>query len=66
MSPQEAGWRQVLTVAAVIVVGVLAFQLVSMLFPAVADAFGKFPTIIVLLIAVTLGILALALRAQRR
>lgn len=66
MTAREAGWRQVLALAAVIVVGVLALQLVSTFVPAVGDALGHFPTVIVLLVVVTIGVLALALRAQRR
>ena len=61
-----AGWRQVLALAAAIVVGVLALQVVSMLVPAVSDLLGAYPTVIVLLVGVTVAVVALALRAQRR
>ena len=65
MTPGEAGWRQVLALAAVIVTGVLALQVVSTFVPAVGDLLGAYPTVIVLLVAVTVAVVALALRSQR-
>lgn len=64
MTAREAGWRQVLGLAGVIVVGVLALQLVSMFVPVVGDVLGAYPTVIVVLAVVTIGLVALALRRQ--
>ncbi len=65
MSAREAGWRQVLALAAVIVIGVLALQVVSVFVPAVGDLLGAYPTVIVVLVGVTVAVVAVALRAQR-
>jgi uncharacterized protein (DUF697 family) len=62
----EAGWRQVLGLAAVIVVGVLALQVISMFVPVVGDLLGAYPTVIVLLAVVTVALVALALRRMPR
>jgi uncharacterized protein (DUF697 family) len=66
MTAREAGWRQVLGLAAVIVVGVLALQIVSMFVPVVGDVLGAYPTVIVLLAVVTIALVALALRRLPR
>jgi Na+/melibiose symporter-like transporter len=66
MTAREAGWRQVLGLAGVIVVGVLALQLVSMFVPVVGDVLGAYPTVIVVLAVVTVVLVALALRRSPR
>ena len=66
MTAREAGWRQVLGVAAVVVVGVLALQVVSMFVPVVGDLLGAYPTVIVVLAIVTVVLVALALRRSPR
>ena len=66
MTAREAGWRQVLGLAAVIVVGVLALQVVSMFVPVVGDVLGAYPTVIILLAVVTVALVALALRRSAR
>jgi len=63
---REAGWRQVLGVAAVVVAGVLLLQVVSMFVPVVGDLLGIYPTVIVVLVVATAALVVLALRAQRR
>ena len=65
MTPRQAGWRQVLALAAVIVIGVLALQVVSMFVPVVGDLLGAYPTVIVVLVVVTVAVVRLALRARR-
>ena len=65
MTPRQAGWRQVLVLAAVIVIGVLALQVVSMFVPVVGDLLGVYPTVIVVLVVVTVAVVGLALRARR-
>ena len=65
MTPRQAGWRQVLVLAAVIVIGVLALQVVSMFVPVVGDLLGAYPTVIVVLVVVTVAVVGLALRARR-
>lgn len=65
MGAAEVGWRQVLALGAAIVVGVLALQVLSSLVPPIGAALASFPTIIVLLVVVTAGMLFLTLRAQR-
>jgi len=65
MTPRQAGWRQVLALAAVIVIGVLALQVVSMFVPVVGDLLGAYPTVIVVLVVVTVAVVGLALRARR-
>jgi uncharacterized protein (DUF697 family) len=66
VTAREAGLRQVLGLAAVIVVGVLALQVVSMFVPVVGDLLGAYPTVIVLLAVVTVALVALALRRVPR
>ena len=65
MTPRQAGWRHVLALAAVIVIGVLALQVVSMFVPVVGDLLGVYPTVIVVLVVVTVAVVGLALRARR-
>ena len=66
MTAREAGWRQVLGLAAVIVVGVLALQVVAMFVPVVGDLVGAYPTVIVVLVVATVALVALALRRLPR
>jgi hypothetical protein len=66
MTAREAGWRQVLGLASIIVVGVLVLQIVSMFVPVVGDLLGAYPTVIVILAVVTVGLVALALRRSPR
>ena len=60
------GWRDVLVIAAVIVAIVFALELASALLPPVQDAFVRFPTTIVVLVAGTIGVLALAIIRRPR
>lgn len=66
MTARQAGWREVLGLAAVIVVGVLALQIVSMFVPVFGDLLGAYPTVIVVLVVVTVALVALALRRSTR
>lgn len=63
---REPGWRQVLTVGALIVAGVLALQVISGFVPALDTALGSFPTIIVVLVVVTVAVVFFALRPRVR
>lgn len=60
------GWRDVLGIAAVIVAVVFALEVASALLPPVRDAFVRFPTTIVVLVAGTIGVLALAILRRPR
>ncbi len=60
------GWRDVLAIAAVIVAIVFALELASALLPPVQEAFVRFPTTIVVLVAGTIGVLALAILRRPR
>ena len=66
MTAREAGWRQVFSLAAIIVVGVLALQIASMFVPVVGDLLGAYPTVIIVLAVVTVALVALALRRSPR
>lgn len=57
--------RQVVLIAAAIVVAVLGLQLVSALVPAVGEVLGLAPVIIGALVLVTLVVLARAVRPSR-
>ncbi len=59
------GGRQVLIIAAIVVLAVLAVEAVSVNVAAVGDVFGRFPTTIVVLIVVTIVVLA-SLAFRRR
>lgn len=52
------GGRQVLAIAAVVVLAVLAVEAVSVNVSAVGDLFGRFPLTILILIVVTVVVLA--------
>ena len=54
---RSAGWREVLTVAAVAVVAVLAVQVVAMLVPPVGDFVRATPVIVIVMVAVTVIVL---------
>ena len=58
--PQDPGWREVLAIAAAVIGVVVALQLASAMLPPVHDAFVHFPTTIIVLVAGTVGVLALA------
>jgi len=64
VAAREAGWRQVLGLAAVIVAGVLALQVVSMFVPVVGDLLGAYPTVIGVLVIVTVAVVVAALRTR--
>ncbi len=50
---RSIGWREVLVVAAVAVMGVLGAQVISTLFPAIGDVFRQTPVIVIGLVAAT-------------
>ena len=58
--PQGPGWREVLAIGVALVAVVFALELASAVLPPVHDAFVNFPTTIVILVAGTVGVLALA------
>ena len=58
--------RQVLLLAAAVVAVVLGLELLSMAFPAFADAVGRPPTVIAALIVVTVVVLLRAIVASAR
>jgi len=58
--PGSPGWREVLRIAAAVLAVVLALQLASATLPPIHDAFVRFPTTIIVLVAGTIGVLALA------
>jgi hypothetical protein len=63
-TPREPGWRQVIVLAAAIVVGVLAIQVIAQLVPFLDDAFRRFPTVIIVMITVTAALVVVALRPR--
>lgn len=72
-SPGEAGggsrgpgWREVLLLAAAILVAVLALEVASAALPPVRDAFRGFPVTIVVLVGGTVGLLLLGARRWPR
>lgn len=58
--PRGPGWREVLVIGSAVVAVVFALELASAVLPPVHDAFVNFPTTIVILVAGTVGVLALA------
>ena len=54
---RSAGWREVLIVAAVAVVAVLAIQVVATLVPPIGDFVRATPVIVVVMVAVTVLVL---------
>jgi uncharacterized membrane protein YqhA len=58
--PRGPGWREVLVIAAAVVGVVFVIELASAMLPPVHDVFVHAPTTIVLLVAGTIGVLALA------
>jgi hypothetical protein len=58
--PRGPGWREVLAIGVALVAVVFALELASAVLPPVHDAFVNFPTTIVILVAGTVGVLALA------
>ena len=64
--PRGPGWREVLVIAAAVIGVVFALELASAMLPPVHDAFVQFPTTIVILVAGTVGVLALAILGRQR
>jgi len=60
------GWREVLVIAAAVILVVFALELASAVIPPVRDAFVSFPTTIVVLVAGTIGVLAFAILGRPR
>ena len=60
------GWREVLIIAAAVILVVFALELASAVLPPVHDAFVNFPTTIVVLVAGTIGVLAFAILGRPR
>jgi hypothetical protein len=60
---RNPGWSEVILIAAFVLALVFAVEIASRLIPGVGDAFGRFPTTIVILVAGTLLVL---LRLARR
>jgi hypothetical protein len=58
--------RQVVIVAAIVVVAVLGTQLISIVYPPLDDLLGFQPAVAVFLVVVTAWILAVSIRAARR
>ncbi len=58
--PRGPGWREVLIIGVAVVAVVFALELASAVLPPVRDAFVNFPTTIAILVAGTVGVLALA------
>lgn len=58
--------RQVVIVAAIVVVAVLGTQLISIFYPPLDDLLGFQPAVAVFLVVVTAWILAVSIRAARR
>ena len=58
--PRGPGWREVLVIAAAVIGVVFALELASAMLPPVHDAFVQFPTAIIVLVAGTVGVLAVA------
>ena len=54
------GWREALVIVAAVLGVVVALQVASAMLPPVHDAFVRFPTTIIVLVAGTVGMLALA------
>jgi hypothetical protein len=54
---RSAGWREVLTVAAIAVVAVLAVQVLATLVPPIGDFVRATPVIVLVMVAVTVIVL---------
>jgi hypothetical protein len=54
---RAVGWREVLIVAAVAVVGVLAVQVIATLVPPIGDVLRGTPLIVLFMVAVTVFVL---------
>jgi hypothetical protein len=63
--PGAPGLREVVLIAVVVVVAVLALESISTNVPALRDLFGQFPVTIVVLLVATLGVLLLVLRRPK-
>jgi len=63
---RSPGWRDVATLAAIILGIVFALEIVSWLVPPIGDAFAGFPLTIAILVAGTIAVLAVALRQRPR
>jgi hypothetical protein len=63
---RSPGWREVLVIAAGVIAVVFALELASAILPPVHDAFGSFPTTIVVLVAGTIVVLAFAILGRPR
>ncbi len=65
-SSRTPGWREVVLIAAAVLIVVFAVEAASLLVPSVGALFGQFPTTIAILAIGTVAILALtALRRPR-
>lgn len=64
--PRGPGWREVLLLAAAILVAVLALEVASAALPPVRDAFRGFPVTIIVLVGGTVGLLLLGARRRPR
>ena len=51
------GWRDVVVIASVVLAIVFAIEIASRLVPAIGDAFGNFPTTIIVLVVGTILVL---------
>ena len=60
------GWREVLVIAAAVILVVFALELASAILPPVHDAFVSFPTTILVLVVGTIGVLAFAILGRPR
>ena len=60
------GWREVLIIAAAVILVVFVLELASAVLPPVHDAFVSFPTTIVVLVAGTIGVLAFTILGRPR
>jgi len=54
---RSIGWREVLIVAAIAVVGVLATQVIATLVPPIGDVVRATPVIVIVLVVVTTAVL---------
>lgn len=64
--PRGPGWREVLLIAAAILVGVLLLEVASAALPPVREAFRGFPVTVVVLVVGTVMLLALVSRRRPR
>jgi hypothetical protein len=61
---REVGWREVLMLAAAVVVAVVLVGRLTQLFGAVDDLLGHAPLVILVLVAITFAVLYLRLRPR--